>query len=706
MKVEGERGATVPPVAAWLRELEVARRLRRYYPSGHPALQPARQRLLDATVRLGAAVQVVGVRPSGFFLGNERLAGTTRHADRLADQLFHLGVIALRLAPPVPASSAEHLADLLAGLTDRPSEDDRERILATANELPGVELVPIDVGRVVFSSDLSALAGSGATLWRLLVERVSGGALTAGEEGGVSPREMASLADAAGDPLGFMQLLVDHILELLGESETDGAVLDGLAFMAAIDDMLRALAPDQRQLVARLLVERATPEGSLRARLPELLPAELVLDAVDALVGLGIAVPETVQELVYQLAAPLESARDPWRRRGLQVSPDVVDRARTILQRLPGARGGHAEPATPIRRLVELPALRRFLDQQQMAEELELELVPDATRRHLEAALQDVQQLWPGSEGSEVLASWLRTLYFEHLELGEFESATELAAIIIRGVAPEGRLAIASPAGLDALLEALAEWGKSRRTGVMQIVTLLGLAVVPSLLDRLEVEESLSVRRRLLEMVVAVGEPAIPHLRALLDSREWFVVRNALLLLGRLQDPSLPELAARHLKDADPRVVAEAATALAAVRDERWVDGVVRLLELGGPLAVREAVGLSGHFHHPRVARMLLAELKERSGARLRDPEVPALIEAVGATPTPEGVAELERLAHLHQWRYSFRLTAVREAVARACARVPPGQGRPILEHLARLRDSASEVARRLLEEEAGEDGS
>jgi len=207
-------------------------------------------------------------------------------------------------------------------------------------------------------------------------------------------------------------------------------------------------------------------------------------------------------------------------------------------------------------------------------------------------------------------------------------------------------------------------------------------------------------------MVVAVGEPAIPLLRALLQSRKWFVVRNALLLLRRLQDPSLPELAARHLADADPRVVAEAAETLAAVRDERWVDGVVRLLKSGEPLAVREALGVSSRYHHPRVTRILLAKIQGHSGAGLRDPEAPALIEALGAFPTPEGVAELERLAHLHQWRYSFDLTEVREAGAHACALIPPRHGLPILEHLASRKDTASEEARRLLQAKSGKDWS
>lgn len=684
----------------WLRNLEVARRLQRFYPGDHPSLAPARERLLAASDELGCEPLILGVRPSGFFVDDDRIEGRGQSAARLAAQLFQIGVIALRVLPPLPAETLDAMVDLFAGLSDRPTEEDREETLAAGERLRGVDLVPFDVSQFVFGTGASTTAssGEGSALWKLLVERMTGGTLSVGGEGGVSPADMAGLTSSAGDPVGFVSLLVDRALELLAEADHNGAALQGLSFMAAIAEMLRGLDPGQRQLAARLMIQRSGPPGSLQARLPELFPADLVLDAVVTFLASGIEVPEAVQELVYELAAPVDMAHDPWRRRGLKVLPETVDRARALLARLPGVRHRRAEPLEPVRRFVDHPGLRRLLEEQPGGEYLAEELTPGEIRHQRATVLREARRLWPHGAAAGPVAEQLVTLYFEQLELGEFELGGEIAGDLLAGEDRGFRRRLSSREGLEALLGALSEWGKAHRSSVMGIVARLGGDIVPAVVDRLETEERLSVRRRLLEMAVVIGAPAIPALRLALANPRWYVVRNALLLLSRLKDEKLPDRAAEHIGHGDPRVVAQAVKALVAARDERWILGLRRLLDSDDPLATREALTLARLYRHPEVGRMLLIRLRSTPRARLREPESLALIETLGGFPAAEVAQELESLARLPQWRFPYRLTPVWQAVARAASRLPAGSGRPILEQLARVRDTAvaAEARRRL----------
>ncbi len=705
--MEQDISSPAGPLASLLSELETVRRLARYYPPDHPAAAGRMERLEAVVSQLPPGEHLVQVRPQGFFAGDDELHRPGHPARRLAGELFAAGIVALVLRPPVPGQAMEELVRALAALPRRPGPADRTALLEAAGSLDGVELVPLDVSRFVFGKGGLA-AASGRSLWRTLVTELTGGALGAEGEGGLDPREMARLVEAAGDPTGFLELLIERFLRLLGRAEERHAVVEGLGLIGSAEELVRALSPDRRHLAARLMVQHAAPPESLAARLPEVLEPELVLDAVEGLLASGIEVPAAVQRLVYQLAAPPAEARDPWRRRGLDLDPDTVDRARTLLQRIPGTvlDSGPVEPVGAAEEPWKPEVLASKLDagEASFVGRLREALRPRAVRQELEAALEAV--LAGGAGAHPSLVSGIRRFmadgYFEHLELGEFRAARRIVRRLVEAGDEELLERLSASEGLEALLAALGRWGKEHRREVLGIVQVVGEGMVPAILARLAEEKNLSVRRRLLEMVVAIGRPAVPHLQVALHDRRWFVVRNALLLLRRLKDPDLGERARPLLDHGDPRVVAEAVLSLVAAGDPEWIRGLDRLLGSSDPRWLHEGAVLAGKLRHPEVGRRLVAVLRARTGTALREPVTLELIEVAGGFPLPEVEAELERLATLSQWRHRFRLTPVWEAVARAASRLPDPAGRRLLERLAGLRDPAAALARRFLARRGG----
>ncbi len=686
----------VDPIGQWLLKLEVTRKVRRFYDGDHPATEPAWRQLEELTAGLPVRVIIIQVTPKGFRVGGRELRGHAARTERLALELFHLGVVAVTVRPPVGVGSLRRFVELLSGLKDQSDESERARIFAEAESLEGIELVPFDVNWFVFSDGLGVEGSAQQRLWEMLVQRITGGVLESSSgSGGLTPEDMALMADTAGDPSGFVKLLVGHLLELLGETEESGQLLDGMALLASVEEMVRTLQADSRHVAVRLMLQNARPPGSLLARLPEILSSALFVDGVEALVNDDVEIPVAVSMLLEKLAAAEPSGMDPWRRRGEDISDDLVLRCRSLLVRMGMAVPGDAPERVPS--YVDKPSLRKLLAETTADPAILEAMDPNVQRRHLEQVLRVAYQLFPETVLATAVGGRLVDSFYEHLELGEFSEAGEIACDLLASSDRVLRERITGIHGLSAMLDAVSTWGKVHWRELARIVVLLGVDLVPALITRLRLEDNLSRRRRLLEMVVTIGPTAVPLIRPMLDDERWFVVRNGILLLRQIGDPELAERALGFLAHRDARVVAEAVKTLALVRDPRWIQGVRELASRDDPVAWRELVSLGRRMRHPEIGRLLAETLDARRGSHLKDPETLELIDLLGMFPIREATDALLRIASLSQWRHTFRLTPVWETVARAASRMPITEAEEVLRRVAQLRDPAAGTARALL---------
>ena len=252
----------------WLRELEVVRRLSRFYPAGHPSLAPALERLAEAETFLGSHRCVLEVRRHAFFFGDEAVTSARHPARQLAHELFRVGIIGMAVNPPFDSGQREMTVALIAGLKGRLSTLERDRWLADAKRLSSIELIaftsaatkdPSTTGEVAELSEMELATLLGLSSIRL------------GEAGGPGgARALAHAVNHAPDPFGFLQELVDQVVHLLDRYEEQGAALRGMALLSSIREMTRAVDPENRMLLMRLMIQRSEG-GELRARMTEAL---------------------------------------------------------------------------------------------------------------------------------------------------------------------------------------------------------------------------------------------------------------------------------------------------------------------------------------------------------------------------------------------------------------------------------------------------
>ncbi|MEO8381253.1 MAG: HEAT repeat domain-containing protein, partial [Acidobacteriota bacterium] len=100
---------------------------------------------------------------------------------------------------------------------------------------------------------------------------------------------------------------------------------------------------------------------------------------------------------------------------------------------------------------------------------------------------------------------------------------------------------------------------------VMPLVTRLGGAATPQFIDALGTEEDRNRRGRLVKALKSIGEPAFPFLIDALRSQNWFVVRNALNVLGDIGRAEHVEAIGKKLEHGDARVRRAAARTLSKI---------------------------------------------------------------------------------------------------------------------------------------------
>jgi HEAT repeat protein len=661
-----------------LNDLETFRRSLRLYPTSHPALQPARERIRARVLALAddGEVAVLSFGPDQLFWNGEPVSlPPTAPAVKLVGLLFHLGLAALRLRFPQAGDGLPDLVGRIATLHEPPGESDRAYLLAEADSLSGVELVPLDLSGVqVVSPDVPTPPPGSRPVWAELARRLArdGAFPLAGRirEGELTPGMVFDLLATTSDP----ETLFDHLFMQLGEIVRAGpegrrevALADTREFFA---ELVRLLDPERQKLAVAVALRHLPVVGKRDLWFA----AELLLDAVEFMLGKQVPIPDAVQRALHRLAAPL-SDQNP------EMPEELAARARHLLVQVPLTQ------LTDVTRLVSgeepppagwegAPWVREFVG----------ELGEEQIRLHLVRLLQEAITLWPGEQVATRAAVRLVEEFSAALEVGDVATAVRLAPLLAAASDPEARR-VASETGVPAAVRAFKTYDRSHHADLTAVLVALGESAVPAILEALAQEESLTVRKRLLEVVARQGERAFPYLLPLLDDPRWFVVRNAAFLLRRLEHPDAAGLLKARLPGSKPKVLAEILKVLVALQDPEWFSLLLQSLDSADEERRMVAIEVASRIRHPDVVRALLERLSPRIGGRLREPFSLELINALGRLRDPAALPALREVLAMRQWRYSFSLAPARREAAAAVARLESPDARALSLELARSAD-------------------
>jgi len=247
---------------------------------------------------------------------------------------------------------------------------------------------------------------------------------------------------------------------------------------------------------------------------------------------------------------------------------------------------------------------------------------------------------------------------------------------------------------LDYLATALCnkELAKDLRETILRILAFLKGKTIRYLMDRLAAERDAPTRRILTEALVRQRSAAVPVLVEYLSDERWYVVRNAVGILGDIRDQETVGHLTPLLEHPDLRVRRETIRALTRIGGAEAVGILLRTLEGRDQDLRRQALLSLGAIKDPAAVPALI-NLVNRPDSGLKYAEVTReAIKALGEIGSEEAVPALMSVLRKRKfWRRS-QYDEMRTAAALALGEIGSLEPVPALETAA---DDRSETVAR-----------
>jgi HEAT repeat protein len=247
---------------------------------------------------------------------------------------------------------------------------------------------------------------------------------------------------------------------------------------------------------------------------------------------------------------------------------------------------------------------------------------------------------------------------------------------------------------LDFLTALLCSKGlpQNLRENILRILVFLKGKTIRYLMDRLAAERDAPSRRILTEALVRQRSAAVPVLIEYLTDERWYVVRNAVGILGDIRDQDTADHLTPLLGHPDLRVRREAVRALTRIGGAGAVGILLKTLEGNDQDLCRQALLSLGAIKDPAAVPALVALVK-RPDSGLKYAEITReAIKALGEIGSDEAVPTLLSILQKRKLWRRRQYDELRTAAALALGEIGSLEPVPALEEAA---DDRSETVAR-----------
>ncbi len=236
------------------------------------------------------------------------------------------------------------------------------------------------------------------------------------------------------------------------------------------------------------------------------------------------------------------------------------------------------------------------------------------------------------------------------------------------------------------VLTAAAQWGKEKQFYVKRIIQLIGPSCIEPLLDRLTEEESKTLRLFYLDLLKDFGGAVKDHVIRRLNDKRWYVVRNLLVILNQLSDPSVLSSISGLLGHPDARVRHEALRTFLSFGDPRADDILLREMDSGDLDRSLKAISLAGMTHNKKVFEKVVGFLRKK-GLSKTDVELKrASIHILAEIGNPSVLPILQKILRSFSLFSRQKLMLLKGEIITSLTGYPADDVFPILQKIARSR--------------------
>jgi hypothetical protein len=251
------------------------------------------------------------------------------------------------------------------------------------------------------------------------------------------------------------------------------------------------------------------------------------------------------------------------------------------------------------------------------------------------------------------------------------------------------------------VLDTSDKWGKENLFYVTELIKKIGHPFVEPLLNKLADEQNRQLRHYFLELLPQLGNTVKDSAIGRLNDHRWYVIRNLVVVLRNLNDPSVARPLRATLEHPHPRVRDEVLRTLIQFDDPSAKRILLREMESNDSSRCLKAITLAGMTRHREASPKLLEFLNlsgfDKHTFSLKKASVHALAEIGDPSVLPYVEAALKKKSLLF-WQKSRLLKTL---IIDSLAKYPIPQATSILQNIAtkgprELAKRASSVMSRL----------
>ena len=311
---------------------------------------------------------------------------------------------------------------------------------------------------------------------------------------------------------------------------------------------------------------------------------------------------------------------------------------------------------------------------------------------HLTAVVVDIVSKGNSDEPPHIVQT-LKNCCMFLLSIGDFHGVSDIYEMVTKKVRTSttnndvkktsGILEIfADDDFIDYVLDGRAQWGKEKDFYIVELIKKVGEPFVEPLLDRMASEEDRTLRYFYLDLLGELGtsvkEPVVERLK---DNR-WFYVRNLIILLRNLNDPTVLPVLHSLLDHPHPKVRHELMQTLIKFNDP--VAERIILQEMGSPDIGRclKAIALAGMTRNRLVSQKLQEFLKQKGFGKTILPVKKASVYALGEIGDPSTLPTLQDILKSRTFFRRHAAMNLKLEIIDSLKKYPVGDVSPILREI------------------------
>jgi hypothetical protein len=638
--------------------LNIALRNFRCYPAGHPMIEAAFNKVIavyDTLLQLRPHF-VLGVGRKALMLDGKYLdTDNTVYAD-FARTLFEREIGALILNAGLSVEDLRAFISVLA--LKREEILDRGGITAVWSESGSttISIVAIQYELFTVTEEPEITADTPvmvqALLWEQFLRGLTSGRIDpAGKESPdlQEPKMVAEILNSEFSGLGpqrqvpYLELVSQYIR--LSEQESLYSANSMIPYQR-IAAVIERLSPElRRQFLSVSLDLRKSDGEPFVMNIAPHLSTETVLSALEATENGNLAIPPQVMGLLQKLGG--------------------VSGCGSVRQ---AVHHGEGEDAARIKTLFREHAIEEYVPADYLEKLNEIMDLDELQGVDLEGSGADLHDLDPcavegavgntliyfikygiAGEDDNFLEEVLGELFGRYLRTGEYDSAVKMLQEALGSQVDEesrGRLAktFTSDKYLEELMAGLRVGGKHLYPKIHPVITLLGPCCIPSLLYHLEEETNMPLRRFMMERIMEFGPQAKQYILPRLNDGRWYFVRNLLLIIREMDDPSTVTSIRPLLNHGNETVRQEALRVLLHFGDPQAHHQILKDLEDGNRETRLSAVTLCSACRSSKVFDQLARIVMKTGFTREVYEEREAAVAALAESGNPQTVPLFARI--------------------------------------------------------------